>query len=175
MRTVAVSKRTLTFTALAIVAAIAVILVVMDIARSAASDRAAATEAEAAAAAALSQALDLDYTEGREVWEARVAPLCAEHGWAFWGGPFFAGQVWPMVAERQYVTQNVEVVDTRVVGAGPAPDSLIVEATLKVTYTLAGLPAQAGGAPVEEAKPNQVVMVRRDGRWLMDTPPEQTE
>lgn len=163
MKTVTISRRTLIFSALAVVAVIGVILVIADIERSAASGRA---EVEAAAAHALSQALDLDYEEGREAWAARVKPLCTERGWAFWGGPFFADQVWPMVNERQYTTESIEVADARVIGDGPMPDSRVVEVTLKVTYTT------ADGGPEEKPMPNRVVMVRDGDRWLMDTPPE---
>lgn len=164
MKTVTISRRTLVFSALAVVAVVGVILVIVDIERSAAGNG----EAEAAAAHALGQMLDLDYEEGREGWEARVRPLCTGRGWTFWGGPFFADQVWPMVVERQYTTESVEVVEARGLGDGPEPDSQVVEVSLEVTYTL-------GGERREDSALNRVVMVRQDGRWLLDRPVEREQ
>lgn len=165
MNTITISKRALIFAALAVVAVISLILVMLMIANISRSAASSESEVEAAAARALSQVLDLDYQEGREAWEARVKPLCTEHGWTFWGGMFFADQVWPMVNERRYTTESIEVVDTRVVGEGTLPDSKVVQVTLKITYT-------ANGKSEEKPMPNRVVMVREGGRWLMDTPPE---
>lgn len=180
MRTVQIPKRRLLFAALAVVALVGVVLVVIDIEAHSSDGEASApspgagaalTEAEieaatAAAGRALGEIMRLDHAEGQEAWEARIEPLCTENGLSFWTGPFFAGQVWPTVIEREYATREIEVVAALVIGEGDLPDSVVVEVTLALAYVLG-----EGGDPVQEESVNQVVMVSQDGRWLMDGPP----
>jgi hypothetical protein len=188
VKTVRIPKRKLLFAALAVVAIIGIALVVVDIEASSgdgATNTAAnattggssssagitLTEAEvetatAAAGQALSEIMHLDHAEGREAWEVRIGPLCTENGLSFWTGPLFGDQVWPTVTEREYATQDVEVVEVQVLGEGDTPDSIVVEVTLTLTYVLG-----KSDEPVQETSTNQVVMVTQDGRWLMDGPP----
>jgi len=209
VKTVRIPKRKLFFAALAVVAIIGVALVVVDIeassgdgetdtAANAAADGSPSsasitlTEAEVeavttAAGQALGEIMRLDHTEGQEAWEARIAPLCTENGLSFWTGPMFGDQVWPTVIEREYITQEVEVVDVKVVGGGDSPDSIVVEVTLTLTYVLG-----ESDEPIQEESVNQVVMVKesghgpdsfqeespdglspvsQDGDWLTDGPP----
>jgi hypothetical protein len=209
VKTVRIPKRKLLFAALAVVAIIGIALVVIDIEASsddseadtaarAATDGSssnvgvALTEAEVetittAAGQALSEIMSLDHTEGQEAWEARIEPLCTENGLSFWTGPMFGDQVWPTVIEREYTTQEIEVVDAQVVGGGDSPDSITVEVTLTLTYVLG-----ESDDPIQEESVNQVVMVKesghgpdsfqgespdglspvnQDGIWLTDGPP----
>jgi hypothetical protein len=186
VKTVRIPKRKLLFAALAVVAIIGVALVVVDIgagsgdgetntAANAATDGPPSsagitlTEVEAATTAAghvLGEVMCLDHAEGREAWKARIAPLCTANGLAFWTGPLFGDQVWPTVTEREYATQDVEVVEVQVLGEGDAPDSIVVEVTLTLTYVLG-----ESDEPVQETSTNQVVMVAQGGRWLTDGPP----
>jgi hypothetical protein len=179
-----IPKRKLLFAALAVVAIIGVALVVVDIEASsgdgetntAANGPASSagfflTEAEVEAATtaagqALSEVMRLDHAEGREAWEARIAPLCTENGLPFWTGPMFGGQVWPTVIEREYTAQEIEVVDAKVIDGGDSPDSVVVEVTLTLTYVLG-----ENDEPIREESVNQVVMVNQDGQWLTDGPP----
>jgi len=169
VKTLTISKRNLVFFSLATVAIIGTILIAMDIRHNATKAKADDSEVEAAAAYALSQVLDLDYSEGRQNWEARVKPLCSEHGWAFWNGMFFADQIWPVVIERQYVTENIKVTDARVIGKGPLPDSQIVEVILEIEYIT------KDDSPTKGSMPNRIVMVRDGNSWLLDTPLERWE
>jgi hypothetical protein len=209
VKTVRIPKRKLLFAALAVVAIIGVALVVIDIKASSGdsetntADKAAAdspppsagitlTEAEVdavttAAGQALSEIMSLDHAEGQEAWEARIEPLCTENGLAFWTGPMFGDQVWPMVIEREYTTQEIEVINAKVINGGESPDSIIVEVTLTLTYVLG-----ESDDPIQEESVNQVVMVKesghgpdsfqgespdglspvnQDGDWLTDGPP----
>jgi hypothetical protein len=188
LRIVNVPKRQLIFAVLAVVALIGVILVVVDIEASSSGDKTSSavgvmtddpassasitlTEAEveaanAAAGHALGEIMRLDHIEGREAWEARIEPLCTEDGLSFWAGPLFADQVWPTVTEREYATQEIKVVDARVIGGGDVPDSVVVEVTLTLTYVLGG-----SDEPIQEESINQVVMVDQDGQWLAGGPP----
>jgi hypothetical protein len=188
MKTVRIPKRKLLFAALAVVALIGVVLVVIDIEASSSGGNAntgddtvtddlvsgagiTLTEAEveaanAAAGHALGEIMRLDHTEGREAWEARIEPLCTEDGLSFWAGPLFAGQVWPTVIEGEYATQEIELLDARVIGGGDLPDSIVVEVTLTLTYVLGG-----SGDSIQEESVNQVMMVSQDGQWLAGGPP----
>jgi hypothetical protein len=184
VKTVRIPKRKLIFAGLAIVALIGVACVIADVeadpgdgAANAATESAspdagiALTEAEVeavtpAAGHTLGEIMRLDHAEGQEAWEARIAPLCTPNGLAFWTGPLFAGQVWPMVVEREYTTQEVETVDATVIGEGSAPGSVIIEVTLNLTYTQGG-----SDEPVQETSTNQIIMVQRNGQWLTDGPP----
>jgi hypothetical protein len=184
VKTVRIPKSKLIFAALAIVALVGVACVIADVeadpgdgtanaATEAASPDAgiAPTEMEveaatAAAGHALGEIMQLDHAEGQEAWEARIESLCTPNGLAFWTGPLFAGQVWPTVLEREYTTQEVEVTDARVTGAGEAPGSVIIEVTLNSIYT-----QSESDEPIQEESTNQVVMVKRDGQWLTDGPP----
>jgi hypothetical protein len=183
VKTVNIPKRKLIFAALAVGALVGVACVIADVesdpggGTNAAADAAslsvdvALTEAEVEAAAtaaghALGEIMRLDHAEDRQAWQARIEPLCTENGLAFWTGPLFAGQVWPMVAEREYATQEIEVVEAEMLGEGDSPGSVVVEVTLTLTYVLG-----EGDEPIQEQKTNQVVMVQRDGQWLTDGPP----
>ncbi|MBN1975934.1 MAG: hypothetical protein JW918_00905 [Anaerolineae bacterium] len=188
MKTVRIPKRKLLFAALAVVAIIGIALVVIDIEASSGdgetntATKAAAdgppsntgvtlTEAEVEAATtaagqALSEIMSLDYAEGREAWEARIEPLCTENGLSFWTGPMFGDQVWPTVVEREYTTQEIEVVDAKVISEGDSPDSIVVEVTLTLTYVLG-----ESDEPIQKESVNQVVMVNQNGDWLTDGPP----
>jgi hypothetical protein len=184
VRTVHIPKRKLIFAALAVFALAGVACVIADVeadpgdgAANAATEAAlpdagiALTEAEVdaattAAGKALSEIMSLDHAEGREAWEARIAPLCTPNGLAFWTGTLFADQVWPMVEEREYVTQAVEVSASDVIGEGSAPGSVTIEVTLNLTYTQG-----ASDEPIQETSTNRVVMVQQDGQWLTDGPP----
>jgi hypothetical protein len=184
VRTVRIPKRKVIFAALAVVALVGVACVIADVeadpgdgATKAATEAASSdagiplTEAEVeavttAAGRALAQIMRLDHAEGREAWEARIAPLCTPNGLSFWTGPLFADQVWPMIVEREYTTQEVEVVDAKVIGEGSAPGSVTVEVTLSLTYTQG-----ESDEPVQETSTNQITMVQRDGQWLTDGPP----
>ena len=194
MKTVRIPKRKLIFAALAIVALVGVACVIADVERDPGNEAAnpaaevassstadvALSDAEVEAAViaaghALGEIMRLDHAEGREAWEARIAPLCTENGLAFWSGPLFAGQVWPAVEERGYTTQAVEVVETRVIDGGSTADSATIEVTLNLTYTQG-----ESDEPVQEESTNQVVMVKspdglfpasQDGQWLTDGPP----
>lgn len=184
MKTVRIPKRKLLFAALAVVAIIGVACVIADVesdpgdeATNATAEAASPgagitlTEAEveaatSAAGQALSEVMRLDHAEGREAWEARIEPLCTENGLSFWAGPMFGDQVWPTVTEREYATQDVDVAKVRVLGEGDAPDSIIVEVTLNLTYV-----QSESDEPVQQTSTNQVVMVNQDGRWLTDGPP----
>jgi hypothetical protein len=188
VKTVHIPKRKLIFAALAIVALIGVACVIADVENDpgggaadaganavadAASLNADVTlteaEVEAATAAAghtLSEIMKLDHAEGREAWQARIEPLCTENGRAFWAGPLFADQVWPMVEERAYTTQEIEVVEAQVIGEGESPGSVVIEVTLTLTYVQG-----EGDEPIQEQKTNQVVMVIQNGQWLTDGPP----
>jgi hypothetical protein len=184
VKTVRIPKRKLIFAGLAIVALIGVAYVIADVeadpgdkatnaTTEAASPDAGITltkaEVEAvtdAAGHALGEITRLDHAEGREAWEARIKPLCTENGLAFWTGPLFAGQIWPTVIQREYATQEVEVVDAHVIGEGNAPGSATVEVTLALTYVQG-----EGDEPIQEESTNQVVMVNQDGQWLTDGPP----
>ena len=188
MKIVNVPKRKLIFAVLAVVALIGVILVVVDIEASSSGDKTNSaagamtddpvssagitlTEAEveavtAAAGHAVGEIMRLDHTEGREAWETRIEPLCTENGLSFWIGPMFGDQVWPTLVEREYTTQEIEVVNTKVVGKGDSPDSIVVEVTLTLTYILGG-----SDEPIQEESVNQVVMVEQDGQWLAGGPP----
>jgi hypothetical protein len=188
VKTVRTPKRKLLFAAFAVVALVGAALVVLDI-KASSGDGATNTAAEAAAdgppsgagitlteaevkavttaaGQALSGIMNLDHAEGREVWEARIEPLCTENGLSFWTGPMFGDQVWLTVIEREYATQEVEVVNAKAIGEGDSPDSIIVEVTLTLTYILG-----EGDDPIQEESVNQVVMVNQDGRWLTDGPP----
>jgi hypothetical protein len=188
VKTVHIPKRKLIFAALAVGALVGVACVIADVESdpgdSAVDARAKAaadgpsssagitlTEAEveaatAAAGHALGEIMSLDHTEGREAWVARIEPLCTENGLSFWAGPLFAGQVWPAVIEREYATQEIELVEAEVIGEGESPGSVVVEVTLTLTYVQG-----ESDEPVQEQKTNQVVMVLQDGRWLTDGPP----
>jgi hypothetical protein len=184
VKTVRIPKRKLIFAALAVVALVGVACVIADVeadpgdeATGAATEAAspdagtALTEAEVEAATiaagqAMSEIMSLDHAEGQEAWEARIAPLCTPNGLSFWTGPLFAGQVWPMVTKRAYVTQEVEVTATDVIGKGGTPGSVTIEVTLTLTYTQG-----ESDEPVQEESTNQVVMVNQDGQWLTDGPP----
>jgi hypothetical protein len=184
VKTVRIPKRKLIFATLAVVALAGVACVIADVeadpgdeATDATTGAAlpnadvALTEAEVEAATtaaghALGEIMHLDHAEGREAWEARIEPLCTANGLAFWTGPLFAGQVWPMVVEQGYTTQAVEVSASDVIGEGSAPGSVTVEVTLNLTYTQGG-----SDEPVEETSTNQVVMVQQGGQWLTDGPP----
>jgi hypothetical protein len=183
VKTVRIPKRKLLFAALAVVALIGVACVIADVegdsgdganvVADAASPSAdvALTEAEVAAATtaaghALGEIMYLDHAEGREAWEARIEPLCTENGLAFWTGPLFGDQVWPVVMEQEYTTQEVEVVEAEMLGGGDSPGSVVVEVTLTLTYVQG-----EGGEPIQEQKTNQVVMVNQGGQWLTDGPP----
>jgi hypothetical protein len=184
VKTVRIPKRKLIFAALAVVALVGVACVIADVeadpgdgAANAAIEATsldadtALTEAEIeavtdAAGRALGEIMRLDHAEGQEAWEARVEPLCTPNGLAFWTGPLFAGQVWSTVIEREYVTQEIEVVDAKVIGAGDSPGSVVVEVTLNLTYVQSG-----SDEPIQEESTNQVVMMQRDGQWLTDGPP----
>jgi hypothetical protein len=184
VKTVNIPKRKLIFAALAVVALVGVACVIADVENDPGSGEVSAmtngssssagitlTEAEVKAAATaaghtLSEIMRLDYAEGREAWEARIEPLCTENGLAFWTGPLFGDKVWPAVIEREYATQEIEVVEAEVIGEGESPGSVVVEVTLNLTYVLG-----EGDEPVQEQKTNQVVMVAQDGRWLTDGPP----
>jgi hypothetical protein len=76
------------------------------------------------------------------------------------------GQVWPMVEERAYTTQEIEVVEAQVIGEGESPGSVVIEVTLTLTYVQG-----EGDEPIQEQKTNQVVMVIQNGQWLTDGPP----
>jgi hypothetical protein len=179
VKTVRIPKRKLIFAALAVVALVGVACVIADVEADPGSEANAAspdagialTEAEVeavtdAAGRALGEIMHLDHAEGREAWEARIASLCTPNGLAFWTGPLFADQVWPMVEEQGYATQAVEVSTSDVIGDGSAPGSVIAEVTLNLAYTQGG-----SDEPVQEESSNQVVMVQRDGQWLTDGPP----
>jgi hypothetical protein len=184
VKTVRIPKRKLIFAALAVVALVGVACVIADVeadpgdgatnaTTEAASPNAgiALTDAEieaatAAAGRTLGEVMRLDHAEGREAWEARIEPLCTENGLSFWTGPLFAGQIWPTVIEREYATQEVEVVDAHVIGEGDEPGSVTVEVTLALTYL-----QSEGDEPIQEESTNQVVMVNQDGQWLTDGPP----
>jgi hypothetical protein len=184
VKTVRIPKRKLIFAALAVVALVGVACVIADVegdsgdgatntTAEAASPGAGVplTEAEveaatAAAGHALGEIMSLDHAEGQEAWKARIEPLCTENGLSFWTGPMFAGQVWPTVVEREYATQEVEVVDAKVIHGGNSPDSIVVEVTLTLTYVLG-----ESDDPIQEESVNQVVMVNQDGDWLTDGPP----
>jgi hypothetical protein len=188
VKTVNVPKRKLIFAALAVVALLGVILVVVDIEASSSDGKTNSagaavtddpvssagitlTEAEveaatAAAGRALGEIMRLDHTEGREAWEARIEPLCTENGLSFWAGPFFAGEVWPTVIEREYATQEIKVVDAQVIGGGDLPDSIVIEVTLMLTYVLG-----ESDEPIQEESVNHVVIVDQDGQWLAGGPP----
>ena len=183
MKTVRIPKRKLLFAALAVVALIGVACVIADVERdlgdeantadNAASPNAdvSLTEAEveastAAAGHTLAEIMHLDHTEGREAWKARIEPLCTENGLEFWTGPFFADQVWPTVVEREYTTQEVEVVEAEILGEGESPESVVVEVALTLTYTQG-----ESDEPAQEESTNQVVMMNQDGQWLTDGPP----
>ena len=211
MKTIHVSRRKVAFAMLAFIALLGVTFIVIDVVSWSTRDRAnveagavaadppphtddALTEAQieeatSAAGHALAEVMRLDHTEGREAWEARIAPLCTLDGLAFWTGPLFAGQVWPLVTERAYVTQEVNVVSANIVDEDSASGAVTVEVTLTTTYT-----QSESDDPVEETSTNQVVMVKnpdlrsgffqgkspdglfpvqRDGRWLVDGPPAQ--
>jgi hypothetical protein len=181
VKTVNVPKRKLIFAALAVVALLGVILVVVDIEASSSDGKtnsagAAVTDdpvssagitlteveveaATAAAGRALGEIMRLDHTEGREAWEARIEPLCTENGLSFWTGPLFADSVWPTVLEREYATQEIKVVNARVIGGGDLPDSVVIEVTLTLTYVLGG-----SDKSIQEESVNQVVMVDQDGQ-----------
>jgi hypothetical protein len=184
VKTVRIPKRRLLFAALAVVAIIGVACVIADV-EGDSGDEATNTTAEAAspdagitlteaeveaattaAGHALGEIMSLDHAEGRKAWEARIEPLCTANGLAFWTGPLFGDQVWPTVTEREYATQDAEVVEVQVLGGGDLPDSVIVEVTLKLTYVLG-----ENDEPIQEESVNQVVMVNQDGRWLTDGPP----
>jgi hypothetical protein len=184
VKTVNIPKRKLLFAALAVVALVGVACVIADV-EGDSGDNAAAptakaasvsadvplTEAEveaatAAAAHALGEIMHLDHAEGQEAWQARIEPLCTENGLSFWTGPLFADQVWPTVIEREYATQEVEVVEAEVLGEGESPGSVVVEVTLTLTYVQG-----ESDEPVQEESTNQVVMVNQDGQWLTDGPP----
>jgi hypothetical protein len=188
VKTVSEPKRKLISAALALVALVGAVLVVIDIeassghgetntAAKAVADGPPSSagitlmEAEveastAAAGRALGEIMRLDHTEGREAWEARIEPLCTEDGLSFWAGPLFAGQVWPTVIEGEYATQEIELLDARVIGGGDLPDSIVVEVTLTLTYVLGG-----SGDSIQEESVNQVMMVSQDGQWLAGGPP----
>jgi hypothetical protein len=184
VKTVHIPKRKLIFAALAVVALAGVACVIADVengpgggAADAVADAASPstgitlTEAEVEAATtaaghALGEIMRLDHAEGQEAWEARIEPLCTENGLAFWTGPLFAGQVWPMVEERAYTTQEIEVVEAQVIGEGESPGSVVVEVTLTLTYVQG-----ESDEPIQEQKTNQVVMVIQNGQWLTDGPP----
>jgi hypothetical protein len=178
MRTVHVSRRRLLFAALAVVALVGVVLIILDLESNpdeaaGPTPKAVATltgaeieAATAAAAHALGEIVRFDHTEGQEAWSEHIRPLCTKEGWAFWTGPFFAGQIWPTVIEQAYVTEAVDLVAAEVVAEGDTAGSAIFEVTLDVTYTLG-----ESGEPIQERKTNRVVMVRQDGKWLMDGPP----
>ena len=211
MKTIHVSRRKVAFAMLGLIALLGVTFVVIDFVSWSTRDRAnveagAVTtdtpphtedalsqaqieEAATAAGHALAEVMRLDHTEGREAWEARIAPLCTPDGLAFWTGPLFAGQVWPLVTERAYVTREVEVVSADVIDEDRVSGSVTVEVTLTITYTQG-----ESDDPIEETSTNQVVMVKnpdlrsgffqgkspdglfpvqRDGRWLVDGPPAQ--
>jgi hypothetical protein len=188
VKTVRIPKRKLLFAALAVVAIIGIALVVIDIEASSGdgeADTAARaatdgppssasitlTEAEVdavttAAGQALSEIMSLDHAEGQEAWVARIEPLCTENGLSFWTGPLFGDKVWPTVIEREYSTQEVKVVDAKVIGKGDSSDSIIVEVTLTLTYVLG-----ESDDPIQEESVNQVLMVYQGGQWLTDGPP----
>jgi hypothetical protein len=184
VKTVRIPKSKLIFIGLAIVALIGVACVIADVeadpgdkATNATTEAAsldagiALTEAEVevvtdAAGRALGEIMHLDHTEGQEAWEARIESLCTPNGLAFWTGPLFADQVWPMIVEREYTTQEVEVSASDVIGEGSTPGSVTVEVTLSLTYTQG-----ESDEPVQETSTNQVVMVLQDGQWFTDGPP----
>jgi hypothetical protein len=188
VKTVHIPKRKLLFAALAVVALVGVALAVLDIEASSgdgesnAAAKAAAdglpertgitlTEAEVEAATsaaghALGEVMRLDHAEGREAWETRIEPLCTPNGLSFWTGPLFGDQVWPTVIEREYATQDVDLVAAEVIGEGDSPGSVTIEVTMTLTYVLG-----ENDEPIQEESVNQVVMVNQDGRWLMDGPP----
>ena len=180
MKTVRISKRRLLFAVLAVAALVGVALVVLDIEASSGDDEAggaidgppragitlmeADVEASIAAAGhALGEIMRLDHAEGREAWQARIEPLCTENGLLFWAGPLFAEQVWPEVLEQSLVTQAVEVVEAKAVGASDS-DGIVVKVVLEVEYTV------EGSQSIQKEVTNSVVMICRDGLWLVDGP-----
>jgi len=163
MRTISVSRRTLRLTAVVVVGVgVALALLIGGIV-GAGGDEAAAgpSDVEAAAAHALGEALRFDCSEGQEAWAERVRPLCTEAGWSFWN--LVGVQMWPQVMETQYAVQEIEVLGSRVVET--TDTAVTVEVTLRVGYV-------KGGEAVREEQSYRVVMVERDGRWLMDLPPD---
>jgi len=167
--TVNISKKVLVRigVAIAIVSVIAILIGSLASSKKGIAQQEQTTEAEAAAAQAISEVLRFDYTEGQEAWAERIEPFCTPVGLMFWDGPI-ADQVWPMLMEKQYVTQNIEVLDTKVVDEGNWPNTLLIEVTLEIEYTVG-----ENSEPIREETTNTVMMVQHDGQWLMDVPPEQ--
>lgn len=118
-----------------------------------------------AAGEVLSQVMWFDHTEGREIWVQRIDPLCTPNGMALYNGPFFADQVWPTMMEREYVTQDIEVLSTQIVGEGPMPSTVIVEVILQIEYAL------GKDDPIQTETTNEIVMLYHDGQWLTEGPP----
>jgi hypothetical protein len=184
VKTVHIPKRKLLFAVLAVVALVGVACIIADVesdpgggadavadAASPSTGDGALTEAEVEAATmaaghTLGEIMHLDHAEGREAWQARIEPLCTENGLAFWTGPLFGDKVWPAVIEREYATQEIEVVEAEMLGGGDSPGSVVVEVTLNLIYVLG-----ESDEPIQEQKTNQVVMVLQDGQWLTDGPP----
>jgi hypothetical protein len=120
-----------------------------------------------AAVHAVHEVMWFDYTEGQDAWALRIDAISTPNGMAFWNGPFFADQSWPMIMEREYVTQDIEVSDAHIVGEGTVPGSVIIQVSTKTTYITTGT-----AQPEQAENTNKIVMVyTEDGQWLNDGPP----
>ena len=166
MKSATITKKHLRRTALALVVIAAVAIIGTNVIGDLRSQAQATKEAAAAATGALREAMWFDHAEGQQAWAERIQPLCTTNGWAFWGGPFFAGQVWPTMVARRYTTHDIEILDAHVIGDGDVPDSKIIQVSLGIKYTL------GDGTTDRMVSTNTVVMVNQDGQWLMDTPLE---
>ena len=119
----------------------------------------AAQEVEAAAAHGIGEALRFDHEEGRDAWAERVEPLCTETGWSFWN--LVGAQTWPRVMAQEYAVRSIEVLGTEVMDEADDSGQVTVLVRLRIEYV------QEGETESEE-KSYPVVMVERDGEWLMD-------